>query len=54
MTVARRLSRKAKSFIIIDGTLYKRSASRIKQKCVTLEEGQHLLDEVHGEHAGTM
>lgn len=38
-TEATRLSCKAKSFVLIDGTLYKRSTSGIKQKCVTLEEG---------------
>lgn len=38
-TEARQLSCKAKSFVLIDGTLYKRSTSGIKQKCVTLEEG---------------
>lgn len=45
-TEARRLSRKEKSFMLIKGMLYKKSASRIKQKCVTLEEGQQLLAEV--------
>lgn len=47
-TAARRLSRKAKSFMIIDGMLYKKSASGIKQKCIALEEGRQLLTEVHG------
>lgn len=45
-TEARRLSRKEKSFVLIKGMLYKKSASRIKQKCVTLKEGQQLLAEV--------
>jgi hypothetical protein len=31
---ASRLSRKAKSFVIIDETVYKKSASEIKQKCI--------------------
>jgi hypothetical protein len=46
-TAARQLSWKAKSFVIINGTLYEKSASGIKQKCITLEEGCRLLAEVH-------
>lgn len=45
-TEARWLSRMVKTFVLIKGMLYKKSASRIKQKCVTLEEGQQLLAEV--------
>lgn len=52
---ARHLSHKAKSFVIIDGMLYKKSALGINHKCITFEEGRLLLAEVHrgtcGHHA---
>jgi hypothetical protein len=41
-----------KSFALIDGMLYKKSASRIRQKCITTEEGQQLLTEIHGGTCG--
>lgn len=48
MTEARHLYQKAKSFVIIGRTLYKKSASDIKQKRIACEEGRQLLAEVHG------
>jgi hypothetical protein len=51
-SAAKRLSRKAKSSILINRTLYKRSASGIKQKCITLGEGRQLLAEVYGGTCG--
>ena len=34
--------------MIINGMLYKKGASEIKQKCITIEERQRLLAKIHG------
>jgi hypothetical protein len=46
---ARRLARRAKSFILLgDGKeLYHRSPSGILQRCISIVEGQELLQEIH-------
>jgi ribonuclease HI/transposase InsO family protein len=54
---ARRLARRAKSFVLLgDGKeLYHRSPSNILQRCISIAEGQELLQEIHsgacGHHA---
>jgi hypothetical protein len=52
---ARRLARWAKSFVLLDRELYKRSASGILQRCIPTKEGRQLLHEIHsgacGHHA---
>jgi hypothetical protein len=54
---ARRLARHAKSFVLLgDGKeLYHRSRSGILQRCISIAEGQELLQEIHsgacGHHA---
>jgi ribonuclease HI len=54
---ARRLARRAKSFVLMgDGKeLYHRSPSGILQRCISITEGQELLQEIHsgacGHHA---
>jgi ribonuclease HI len=54
---ARRLARCAKSFVLLgDGKeLYHRSPSGILQRCISIDEGQELLQEIHsgacGHHA---
>jgi hypothetical protein len=54
---ARRLARRAKSFVLLgDGKeLYHRSPSGILQRCISIAEGQELLQEIHsgacGHHA---
>jgi hypothetical protein len=52
---ARRIARMAKSFALVDGELYKRAASGILQRCVTIPEGRELLRDIHagicGHHA---
>jgi hypothetical protein len=56
-TEARRLVRRAKSFVLLgDGEeLYHRSPSGILQRCISIAEGQELLQEIHsgacGHHA---
>jgi hypothetical protein len=54
---ARRLQRRALAYNIINSELYKRSVSRIFQKCIEPEEGIELLREIHqgecGHHASS-
>lgn len=44
---ARCLHGRAKSFVLIDGELYKRSISGIIQRCIPTMEGILLLKDVH-------
>jgi ribonuclease HI len=54
---ARRLARRAKSFILLgdEKELYHRSPSGILQRCISIAQGQELLQEIHsgacGHHA---
>jgi hypothetical protein len=54
-TEARRIARKAKSFTIVDGELYKRAASGVLQRCIPIPEGRELIRDIHigvcGQHA---
>ena len=45
---ARWLAHHAKSFVLIDGELYKRSHTRILQHCIPIEQGRQLLKDNHG------
>jgi hypothetical protein len=47
-TEAHRIVRRAKSFTLIDGELYKCSATGVLQWCITTEEGIRLLEDIHG------
>ena len=47
-TEARQLARRAKSFIVIKGELYKRSHTGILQRCIPNEQGKDLLEDIHG------
>ena len=44
---ARRLTRRAKSFILVEGELYKQSHTRILQRCIPIEQGKRLLSDIH-------
>jgi hypothetical protein len=44
---ARRITRMAKSFALIDGELYKRAASGVLQRCVPISQGRELLRDIH-------
>jgi len=46
-TEAARIIRRTKGFVLVGDNLYKRSASGILMKCVTLEEGKDILREIH-------
>jgi hypothetical protein len=54
---ARRLARRAKSFVLLgdEKELYHRSPPGILQRCISVAEGQELLQEIHsgacGHHA---
>jgi hypothetical protein len=46
---ARRLAQRAKSFVLLgdEKELYHRSPSGILQRCISVVEGQELLQEIH-------
>ena len=52
---ARRVARRAKSFVEIDKELYKHSPSGVLQRCIPFPEGKELLRDIHagicGHHA---
>ena len=54
---ARRIARRAKSYVICgeDNALYRQSPTGVLQRCITIEEGQKLLEDLHsgacGHHA---
>jgi hypothetical protein len=52
---ARRIARKAKTFSLVDGELYKSAASGVLQRCVPIPQGRELLRDIHagvcGHHA---
>jgi hypothetical protein len=47
-TEAHRIVRWAQSFALIEGELYKHSATGVLQQCITTEEGIKLLENIHG------
>ena len=47
-TEARWLARRAKSFVIIEGELYRRSHTRILQHYIPIEQGKQFLSDIHG------
>ncbi|XP_066396129.1 uncharacterized protein [Miscanthus floridulus] len=47
-TEARRLARRAKSFVLIEGELYKQSYTGILQRCIPIKRGKQLLSDIHG------
>ena len=51
-TEARQLTCRAKSFIVIEGDLYKRSHTGILQHCIPIELGKQLLRDIHVEVCG--
>ena len=52
---ARCIIRRSKAYKVHDGELYKKSATRVLQRCISEEEGRQLLAEMHaglgGHHA---
>jgi len=54
---AARIIKRSKGLVLVGDNLYKRSASGILMKCVTLEKGKDILREIHegvcGNHAAS-
>jgi hypothetical protein len=52
-----RIMRRSKAFVVVKGELYKKSISRVLQRCVTPQEGQAILHDIHagvcGHHASS-
>ena len=42
------LTRRAKSFVLVEGELYNQSHTGILQLCIPIEQGKHLLSDIHG------
>ena len=45
---ARWLAHRAKSFVVIEEEFYKRSLTRILQRCIPTKQGKDLLEDIHG------
>ena len=45
---ARQLACCAKSFVVIEGELYRRSHTRLLQRCIPIEQRKQLLSDIHG------
>jgi hypothetical protein len=54
---AKRIIQRSKAFIMLQGKLYKRSITDVLQWCVTPQEGQEILKDIHavicGHHASS-
>jgi hypothetical protein len=54
---ARRMIRRSKAFVVLQGKLYKKSITGVLQRCVTAQEGQEILKDIHagvcGHHASS-
>jgi hypothetical protein len=44
---AKRIIRRSKAFVVLQGKLYKKSISGVLQQCVTPQEGQEILKDIH-------
>jgi hypothetical protein len=44
---AKRIIRQSKAFAVLQGKLYKRSITGVLQRCVTPQEGQEILRDIH-------
>jgi hypothetical protein len=54
---ARRIIRRSTAFVVLQGKLYKKSITGVLQRCVTPQEGQVILKDIHegvcGHHASS-
>jgi ribonuclease HI len=54
---AKRIIRRSKAFVVLQEKLYKRSITGVLQRCVTPQEGQEILKDIHagvyGHHASS-
>jgi hypothetical protein len=44
---ARRIIRRSKAFVVLHGKLYKKSITGVLQQCITPQEGQEILKDIH-------
>jgi hypothetical protein len=44
---AKRILRQSKAFVVLQGKLYKKSISGVLQRCITPQEGQEILKDIH-------
>jgi hypothetical protein len=44
---AKRIIRRSKAFVVLQGKLYKKSIAGVLQRCVTPQEGQEILKDIH-------
>ena len=51
----KKIARKSKLYVLVDGKLYRKGSNEIFMKCITQEEGNKLLLDIHwgmcGNHA---
>jgi hypothetical protein len=54
---AKRITQRSKAFVVLQGKLYKKSITGVLQRCVTPQEGQVILKDIHatvcGHHASS-
>jgi hypothetical protein len=50
LTEACRITRRAKTFVLIEGELYKRGVADILMQCILGDQGKELLREIHTRH----
>jgi transposase InsO family protein len=54
---AKRIIRRSKAFVVLQGKLYKKSITGVLQRCVTRQDGQEILKDIHagvcGHHASS-
>jgi ribonuclease HI len=54
---AKRIIRRSKAFVVLQGKLYKKSITGVLQRCVNPQEGQEILKDIHagvcGHHASS-
>jgi hypothetical protein len=54
---AKKITRRSKAFVVLQGKLYKKSITGVLQRCVTPQEGQAILKDIHvgvcGHHASS-
>jgi transposase InsO family protein len=49
---AKRIIQRSKAFVVLQGKLYKESITRVLQRCVTPQEGQEILKDIHAKVCG--
>jgi hypothetical protein len=49
---AKRITRRSKAFVVLQGKLYKKSITGVLQRCVTPQEGQVILKDIHARVCG--